>query len=333
VATTRDAGTERDWRVQGVITVTNPNPTAAAQGVQVADVFLGSAATVNCGGGSSTVNVPAGGSVACSYVVTLGSKPAGTNTNTATATLPQLTSSTGTAAVTFGAPSTVLDASVTVTDTNRSGEVYPFPNGSGSVSYDRTFDCANQVYQNNVASYTWPNTAAIVETGQSDSQSVTVNCFQISIALDKLVSANGVDWRKEVTVTMPSPIFWRIDVANQSQRPVSLSFSDQLDGFDIPLAQLCVNPPLPSTLAQGETYSCVVGPTAAITDTHTNVVTVVGCPTAEPGAEVAAAAVDAARCDTKTSSAKYTAIPPTAENEVNEPPVGDKRIYLPVIVR
>jgi uncharacterized repeat protein (TIGR01451 family) len=330
VAVTRDDGIESGWQVQGVITVTNPHPSAAAQGVQVADVFLGSGAAVDCGG-SPSVNVPAGGSATCSYSISLGSKPAGTNTNTATATLPDLTSSTGTADVTFGAPTTVLDASINVTDTNEPGVVYPFPNGSGSVSYDKTFDCANQVYVNNIASYTWLNTASIVETGQSDTQAVTVNCFQISIAVDKLVSANGVNWVKEVTVTMPSPIFWRVDVTNESQRPVSLSFSDKLDGVDIPLAQLCVNPPLPATLAQGETYSCVVGPTAAITDTHTNVVTVVGCPAPETG--LAAAALDAAKCDTKSSQAKYTAVPPTAENQVNEPAVGDRRIYLPVIVR
>lgn len=67
---------------------------------------------------------------------------------------------------TLPATPTVVNGSVNVTDTN--GMSWPFSD-SGSVSYTKTFTCDEDKGEHD-------NTATIVETGQSDSAKVTVNC-------------------------------------------------------------------------------------------------------------------------------------------------------------
>jgi hypothetical protein len=71
----------------------------------------------------------------------------------------------GTASVTFGAPTSEVNASVNVDDTNGMSWLFA---GSGSQVYKKTFTCgSSQVYR---------NTATIRETKQSASATVTVNC-------------------------------------------------------------------------------------------------------------------------------------------------------------
>lgn len=71
-------------------------------------------------------------------------------------------------AVAFNIPAspTVVLGSINVNDTN--GMSWPFSD-SGSVTYTKTFTCDRDEGEHN-------NTATIVETGQSDSATVTVNC-------------------------------------------------------------------------------------------------------------------------------------------------------------
>ena len=118
---------DSDHRVDGVITITNPSPAIAM--VDVADEFtptggLPMALSVDCdpvvdGPQSVGVEVPANGEVDCSY----GYATDEDGVNTATATLVQapMTVFTGTEDVVFGAPTTLANDSVIVTDAFNGG--------------------------------------------------------------------------------------------------------------------------------------------------------------------------------------------------------------------
>jgi hypothetical protein len=86
-----------------------------------------------------------------------------------------------TAAVTFGEPTTTVNDKINVTDTF-AGNLGEFSD-DGSTSYDRTFTCDDDEGQHD-------NTATIVETGQSDDASVTVNCYALGVTKDATTSFN-----------------------------------------------------------------------------------------------------------------------------------------------
>jgi hypothetical protein len=107
--------TDGKWMVSGTITVANPNPKASMT-VDVADKLSGDiVAAVDCGSGATSLTVAAGGSGTCTYKADLPN--ATTRTNTATATLNMLTFS-GTAEVTFGEPTSLVDECVKAYDDN-----------------------------------------------------------------------------------------------------------------------------------------------------------------------------------------------------------------------
>jgi len=172
------SGTPADsaFAVSGVITVTNPNPDAAMT-VALTDLVSGGiAATItadaDCAFSNGTLTIPAGGTATCPYTAAL---PDGASrTNTATATLNGLTF-TGSAAVTFGAPTSVIDETVSVTD-DQVG-VLGTVTGTGSAA-TRTW-----TYQKQVGPYAactrlaFVNTATFVatDTGATGSDSWTVD--------------------------------------------------------------------------------------------------------------------------------------------------------------
>lgn len=120
--------TDSDWAVNGTITVNNPAP-IDAELTTVADIVSPDiAATVSCGV-AFPYTLTAGGTLTCSYSASL--PDASTRTNTATASLQNYdydvaggatasgtTGFTGSAAVAFGAASTVIDECIEVSDTN-----------------------------------------------------------------------------------------------------------------------------------------------------------------------------------------------------------------------
>lgn len=67
-------------------------------------------------------------------------------------------------------PTETVNDSINVQDTN--GGTFPFSN-SGSATYQRTFTCGD--------GGSFPNTATIMETGQSSSATVTVNCYKLLV--------------------------------------------------------------------------------------------------------------------------------------------------------
>jgi hypothetical protein len=67
---------------------------------------------------------------------------------------------------------TLINDTINVDDTN--GGMWPFSD-TGSTSYTKTFTCDADEGTHN-------NTATIRETGQSDSASVTVNCYALGVS-------------------------------------------------------------------------------------------------------------------------------------------------------
>lgn len=101
----------------------------------------------------------------------------------------------------------VVNDTITVTDTN--GGQWTFDDDA-TVSYCRTFTC-------DADEGTHTNTATIVETGQSDSAMVTVNCYELDIMktadtsftrtydwnIEKTVSEDGVNYDSSTTLVIP----------------------------------------------------------------------------------------------------------------------------------
>jgi hypothetical protein len=164
--------TDSNWAVSGTITITNPDPTLSATVASVTDTM---APVIGCP--ASTVIAPLS-TLTCTYSASL---PDGSDrTNTATVTTTGLVGGgSATAPVSFASATVneVGPATVAVTDSLQ-GPLGSF-SASGSTSYPRTFSCPTEktAYTNGVYSYSVPNTATIDETGQSDSASVTVDCY------------------------------------------------------------------------------------------------------------------------------------------------------------
>jgi hypothetical protein len=107
--------------------------------------------------------------------------PGGTYKNTADVTITNHSGHLGepfgpnpSATTTLPASATLVNDTINVDDTN--GGSWPFSD-DGSVSYEKTFTCDADEGSHN-------NTATIRETGQSDSASVTVNCYELTVTKD-----------------------------------------------------------------------------------------------------------------------------------------------------
>ena len=125
VSVTHDSGTDSNWQVNGVITVTNPNDWEAVTANVTDAIDNGGNCTVTGGTG---VSVPASGHVDLPYTCTYASAPSpASGTNTATVTWDKTAASTtddtstGTATADFSVPTptnpTIVDGSISVTDT------------------------------------------------------------------------------------------------------------------------------------------------------------------------------------------------------------------------
>ena len=110
-------------------------------------------------------------SFACTYASPLPNAMARTNTATAT-TSGAIAGDSGTAAVTFGAPTSVVNGSINVTDTN--GQAWGPVSDDASWTYPETFTCDSDEGRHN-------NRATITQTGQYDDASVTVSCNELEV--------------------------------------------------------------------------------------------------------------------------------------------------------
>ncbi len=194
VRVTHDAGTDSGWTVTGTITVHNPNDFEAITTDVTDKVDNGGTCVVT---GGTAVVVAAGGDVSLAYTCTYANAPnplSGTNTATATwdkdAFFTPTGSASGTAPFTFlGAPTTIVDGSVTVVDDKTD------PNNPvilGTVSYTDTspFDFPYSLSKpgvggkctdyTNIATFTTNTTKT---TGSAD-QTVRV-CVGLDLTVEK----------------------------------------------------------------------------------------------------------------------------------------------------
>lgn len=190
VKVTPDGYTDSSWAVKGEITVHNPN-TFDVAGVNITDAIdNGGTCTVVDG---SNLTVPAGGDLvraySCTYTGALSTPPAGTNKATATWDAATYNTSSGsavgTAAVGF-ATATYLETNKTITvvddktDPANLAILGTWKWGDGEHIF--TYALGKQGEAGKCIDYT--NTAKIGETGQSDSQKVTV-CVGKDLAVSK----------------------------------------------------------------------------------------------------------------------------------------------------
>lgn len=189
VAVTKDDGTDSAWAVSGTITITNPSEQDAII-ASVTDVISGvGSVTANCG-----VTFPheleEDDTLVCTYSSAL---PDGTaRTNTATATLDTSQVFDDTADVTFGDPTTLVNDTVDVTDTN--GMAWNDIADDDSFTYSETFACGDDEGVHN-------NTATITQTGQNDSASVTVTCWDLTVTKTAVPTfGRDFDWTIEKIV-------------------------------------------------------------------------------------------------------------------------------------
>src|SRR5262249_53642227 len=177
VSVTHDAGTDSAWMAAGTITVSNPNDWE--------DITANLSDAVNNGGlctvSPASLTVPKSGSATASYSCTYASAPNpadGTNTATASwdkdAFFTPTGSASGSAAVNFDTPTTIVDGSVAVNDTQGGflGTVSYTDPSPTSFTYSKTQTgvagtCTNY---DNTATFTTNTTG----TTGSASQTVTV---------------------------------------------------------------------------------------------------------------------------------------------------------------
>jgi hypothetical protein len=166
--------TSYGWQAFGTITVTNPNPHAPMP-VSVFDSVDGVVATLDCGG---SLNVPAGGKATCGYTVDLSSTDERVNTAIVTFAGSNFSA---TAAVVFGAPTIDGFPVINVDDYFNGGDAEYIGSASGddTFSYDRDFVCPTDegLYTNGVYTASFPNTAKIRETYDSDDANVDITCY------------------------------------------------------------------------------------------------------------------------------------------------------------
>jgi hypothetical protein len=307
---------DSNFQVAGTITVSSPAGAPDNRTVNISDSYSGGGTPVigQCTvSGGDTGNVPNpytdldhGETVTCPYTIALTSAASGTNTATATLTnIPSGTTNfTGTKAVAFSAPTTEVNKTVHVTDTN--GHTFPAVTGTGiDETYNQTFAC-------NADNGSHSNTATITETSQSSTATATVNCYELTVSktgtptftrtykwkIQKTVSPTtlnlfrgdsaGVTWHVVVTPDTPAYVDSSIQVAgtitvvSPAGAPTrSVSLADLYAGATSGTLSNCkINGgsviTLPTNLAGGQTLTCdyVVSLTALTNGTNVATATI-----------------------------------------------------------
>jgi uncharacterized repeat protein (TIGR01451 family) len=173
----RGVGVDSDHAVSGTITIQNTAPIAAT-GVVVSDLITPGAiaGTVDCDGTAgapftTTVNIPASSSAQCTYSASL---PDGTSrTNTGKATLAGV-DYTGTAAVTFGDPTSVIDETATLDDIRDAAGLPKNLTGDDTHTYTESLACGSSRTESNTATLTEDDTGQI----RTDPAVVNLTCVQ-----------------------------------------------------------------------------------------------------------------------------------------------------------
>ncbi len=190
VEVTKDDGTDSDFAVTGTITITNPNPASTGLDATVTSVVDtisdGIPADVLC----LEDVVPAGGQIECTYSADLPDSEDRLNTAVVTTT-GIVGGGEGTADVVFGDPTTLVNDTINVDDTN--GDEWQFSDDD-TETYPATLTC-------NVDEGEHTNTVTIEETKQQASAEVNVNCYELTVTKDAATTyTRTFDWEIEKTV-------------------------------------------------------------------------------------------------------------------------------------
>jgi uncharacterized repeat protein (TIGR01451 family) len=297
VAVTRDNGSESQHRVHGTIVISNPAPMAAML-VNVTDTLpTAGGVAVTC----PALTVAANSVLSCSYSATLPNKTPQTNRATAVqqVNVTVTRSYSGTAAVTFGAPATVLSASVTLSDTNWAQA--QLVSGTMNVVYPVVQNCSGIDFTGTLTgSKVVTNTARLVGlTGKSATTTAAIHCYRLAVsksatpaavitytwAISKSVSPAGFDltagqsatatYRVSVTKAVAATGFGvtgAIVISNPAPMAAQLAgVSDQMsDG--LPATVTCGGA---TGVAPGSTLTCTYGASLPSGAARTNVATAV----------------------------------------------------------
>ena len=208
--------TDSAYSVSGSITVHNPAPMAATL-TSVTDAIDGAGApsvTPVCG----SLTVPAGGDLVCTYSANLPDDASRTNTASAVA---YTVTYTGTASIDFTGvnPTVVGPDTVDVTDNFDGGGASALAGSpisdSHTFHYSRDFDCSGIDFGGGTSgSRSYPNTAEITQTGQTDDANVDVTCYRLTVT-------------KTATPSFTRTNTWTID---KSVTPDTFSFFDGQTG-------------------------------------------------------------------------------------------------------
>ena len=188
--------TDSDWLVSGTITVTNSAPMAATLAA-VTDEIDDLPVVVSCPVDAFPYDLAPGVSLTCAYQQALPSAEPRVNIATATLLFPGgETRFSGSADVTFGEPTTIVNGEINVADDNLPGAPLVYGD-SGSFTYAIDLPCVDEEGLEHTF-YTHANTATIVETGASSHVDVLVDCWNLSIT--KSVETSFVRmWQWEIT--------------------------------------------------------------------------------------------------------------------------------------
>lgn len=192
------AGTDSAWGVAGFITVTNTNA-VAFEGVTVTDAGC----TVQ---GGANATIPANGSMTFPYSCTPVSGAAGTNIATATWDAASYDtphgSATGSAAYTFTSPTTIVDGSITVTDSVRGllGVVQYNESNPKNFSYSVTFT------GDPAGTCTTHNNTVTFEAGTTHASGTATQAVRVCVGADLVVA-------KTATPTFTRAYAWTLSKA------------------------------------------------------------------------------------------------------------------------
>ena len=179
--------TDSDFKVTGVISISNPTPWVVGFTVSdtVSDTVNSTLAQVTCPDDDYTLDP--GETKVCSYVADLGDEfpdlASGTNIATVTSEDTGVDGAEATADYTFGEPTTIVGYPTINVKDYFDGDIVGDPLGAASgyftFEFDHDFACPTDTleYTDGVFTDSFPNTAEIDETGQSDDANVDLTCY------------------------------------------------------------------------------------------------------------------------------------------------------------
>lgn len=204
IVVTKSAGIDSDFTISGVVTFSNITANPVILNTPVDTLADGTPIALNCGQAQFPYTLLQGTPLICTYVQPMADALDTTNLVTVTTTSGSIF--TGATMVDFGEPTTLINDSIQVSDTNTT-TIWSASNSTNLPPYSETFACdnvASNQYLNGVATYTRDNTAQILhgeEMGDSSTETVTVNCYRPLVSKDVNTSfTRTYTWTVEKTV-------------------------------------------------------------------------------------------------------------------------------------